>query len=167
MKDIVLFQSSATRKRAARHLQTLELIHKTEKPPPELLHDRPRKLRWKTALKVAVAFEVVLLLVGIIGAIWMISLATRLYYDMTEDIRKSNEKMRRYAKQVADPEKKAKAKKAVREGEEVQRKWRLLAVAMIAKVLLACLVGPITHAVISWFEHARPEFLLLREGILV
>lgn len=164
MKDVILWQSDAAREREKRYLAKLGALHQLATPPRELLLPVPRRLRWKSALKFWVGFDLVLLVAAICATIWCCMLATRLYNDTVHDIRLGNEKMRRYATQTTDPSKRAKAEKSIREGEELERRWHALHTGMLVVIFLGVLAGPVSHVIESWFLHIQPDLILLREG---
>ena len=163
MKDIILWQSRGARERKERHLRELSLLHRSTMPPSELLQPVPRKLRWKRSLKFIVGFDAALLACAIglmiAAGIWI----TRFHNDVARESRRQNEKMRQVAAQSSDADKRAKAERAIREGEEFERKWCALYVAMLAGVGLT-FVAPVFHVGVNWFIHIRPNLLLLREG---
>lgn len=167
MKDTILWQSAASREREKRRLSELAALHQSVTPPSELLLPAPRKLRWKGSLKFVVVFYVLLLVFAICMTTWFCILETRFYNDTMRELQPGNERMRRYAAQTTDAEKKARAEKCIRESEEVEQKWRALNIGILAFFLMGALGIPVAHVTGSWFLHIRPELILLRGGVPV
>jgi hypothetical protein len=167
VKDIILWQSAAARKREEEYLTALSALHQSVYPPGELQLPVPRKLRWKRALKLAVAFDAALLVAVICMSIKFCSMEAGFYSDMATENQRHIEKLRRETVQTTDPERRAKIQKSIRESEDFGRKWRLLNAALLTLILGTVLATPSLHMTLSWFTQIRPELILLRSGIPV
>jgi hypothetical protein len=167
VKDIVLWQTAAARKREERNLRKLAALHQSVVPPSELLLPTPRKLHWKRSLKFMVAFDVVLLVFMICMGVRLSMVETQFYTHIVKVMRLGREKMQNKAAQTTDPERKAKIERVIRESESFDRKWLILHIVFLAAIWTMLFVLPVAHETLNWFIHVRTDLILLRRGIPV
>jgi hypothetical protein len=167
VKDIILWQSAAAREREKRYFTELRALHQSAIPPSELLLPIPRKLRWKRMLKFVMWLHVTLLAFVTCMAIWCVDMETQFHNDVVQGLRQHSEIVRHEATQKIDSQKRAKIEDSIREDEELLKKWRLLHAGILFAILLGVLACPVANLCMTWFIHARPELILLREGVPV
>jgi hypothetical protein len=163
MKDLVLWQSTAARERESRRLRDLAALHQSPDPPRELLQRLPRKLRLKIWMRWIMGFDVFLLVFALVLSSWIIQVADRASQEEIRNTRLGNDRIRDYVSQATDLEKKAKAEKTLREGEELVRKQSLDRIRVLAVICLIATFGPVLYFVLSWLR-LRPELNMLRLG---
>jgi hypothetical protein len=164
VKDIVLWQSKAAREREERRLRELTSLHQLTIPPRELTGPVPRKLRWKRVLRFTVAFEATMVAFMASATIWLGIRTAAFYREMERDAHQATEMLQRKAEQATDPERKARIEKAIRDGEDTDRRLLPAFGRALALVCVMPLLFFLVYSGLNWFFFIRPNLLLLRRG---